>query len=838
MFLSPASITRKVTLMCLFFGLVPLLVSGSICFRMMQQIDEAATAVLETTAVNIADKIDRNLFERYGDVQAFTLNQVIDDRDSWYVRDPQKNKIAQLMDQYVDGYDVYAYSLLVDLEGKPIAASSRDHEGKPIDTAFIYDQNYKDEDWFLACQKGEFHTSTKFSAEKNRSATGTFVEDVHFDEDCAKIIPQDKGLTLAFAAPVYRDGKTIAYWNNHVRFSLVEDIVKAEFQALKAQGLGSAEITIINGEGQIVLDFDPVRTGKEECDHDFEKVIFKLNLVEKGVPAAQQVALGHRGNNYSLHARKQINQGCGYAPLVGAMGYPGLPWGVIVRVPEADICAQGTATARRAMLVTAVVAAFIIGVLGLFAGRRFSRPICEVSQAAEQIAAGNLNCVLTHQSNDEVGRLADVFRSMTSTLQGLNSEAQRLVQSAQAGDLQQRVNADQFSGCYRELIRGMNAAVEAFAVPTEESLKVLTQVADGDLRVRMTGEYQGEFERLAVCVNAAVTNLDDMIAEVATVGHRLGDAVQQTKSNSQSVAESATEQASTLAETASSLEEISSMVKQTADNSHQAKVLSQEAQSAIDEGHGAMTRLTEAIQKIKSSADEQARIVKTIDEIAFQTNLLALNAAVEAARAGDAGRGFAVVADEVRRLAQRSAEAARTTANMIEGSVTNVEHGVQIAQQVSEMLNEIKFSGHKTTELVTEIAAATHEQSLGIGQINCAVSELDKSTQIVANSASNVASVTQDLSHQSASLADLISRFSISAAQSTKVIPNTTVEPTVGTRATSTRVSPTSARALERLTSALPKASATNRLKEKELVAVSAEELIPFDTNNRDFGDF
>jgi methyl-accepting chemotaxis protein len=201
------------------------------------------------------------------------------------------------------------------------------------------------------------------------------------------------------------------------------------------------------------------------------------------------------------------------------------------------------------------------------------------------------------------------------------------------------------------------------------------------------------------------------------------------------------------------------MTKQNADNSDQAKGLAQGARDSAEKGIAAMGRMTAAIDKIKTSSDQTAKIVKTIDEIAFQTNLLALNAAVEAARAGEAGKGFAVVAEEVRSLAQRSAEAAKTTADMIEESVKNAEEGVKVTEEVASTLGEITEGARKVNELVAEIAAASKEQSQGIEQVNTAVAQLDKVTQQNAANAEESASAAEELNSQSAELQGLLGTF-------------------------------------------------------------------------------
>jgi methyl-accepting chemotaxis protein len=216
-------------------------------------------------------------------------------------------------------------------------------------------------------------------------------------------------------------------------------------------------------------------------------------------------------------------------------------------------------------------------------------------------------------------------------------------------------------------------------------------------------------------------------------------------------------QASSLEETSASLEELSSMTKQNSDNARQANAMAGEASASAMESRQAMDRMGDAIGKIKASADETAKIIKTIDEIAFQTNLLALNAAVEAARAGDAGKGFAVVAEEVRNLARRSAEAAKSTASLIEGSQKNADNGVAVSGEVARFLGQIAEKVQKLSGLVGEVSAASEEQTKGISQISIAVTEMDKVTQGNAASAEESASASEELFAQAKELGDMVS---------------------------------------------------------------------------------
>ena len=237
------------------------------------------------------------------------------------------------------------------------------------------------------------------------------------------------------------------------------------------------------------------------------------------------------------------------------------------------------------------------------------------------------------------------------------------------------------------------------------------------------------------------------------------EAAAQVAGASQSLAEGASEQAASLEETSASLEEMSSMTKQNVESTDKAKALATQARKAADLGAQDVRTMNSAMEAIKASSAEIAKIIRTIDEIAFQTNILALNAAVEAARAGEAGMGFAVVADEVRNLSQRCAQAAQETAVKIEGAIGKTEQGAQVSAKVAQRLEEIVAKVRQVDDLVAEVAAASREQSQGIEQVNTAVTQMDKVTQANAANAEESASAAEELNAQAASLRDSIQQL-------------------------------------------------------------------------------
>ena len=233
----------------------------------------------------------------------------------------------------------------------------------------------------------------------------------------------------------------------------------------------------------------------------------------------------------------------------------------------------------------------------------------------------------------------------------------------------------------------------------------------------------------------------------------------QVSSASQQLASGAGEQAASVEETSASLEEMAAMTRRNADSARQASDVTHDVSSEADSGKAAMSRMTEVIGRIKSSTDDTAKIIKTIDEIAFQTNLLALNAAVEAARAGDAGKGFAVVAEEVRNLAQRSAEAARSTSDLIEDSRVNSDSGVTACSDVGEILDRIVEGIANLSNLVTEVSTASDEQARGVEQVTVAINQIDQVTQGNAASAEETASASEELSAQAAEMNEMVSEL-------------------------------------------------------------------------------
>lgn len=386
----------------------------------------------------------------------------------------------------------------------------------------------------------------------------------------------------------------------------------------------------------------------------------------------------------------------------------------------------------------------------------------------------------------------EISESVTTTKLSLDSyvkageEIAGLIQkSAAAPEIQKAQTA--FQATFEELAKKMDKLSE----------QVEAEVAS----TSRTGEQeakQSEFLAVAAVVLAVLSALSiaflldrqisrplaHAVSSLEGASLQVADAADQISDGSQSLAKSASEQAASLEETSASLEEISAMTKRNAESAGNGKALSEKSRSSASTGlervaemgktltnvKGAVGEMESAVREMQSSSQEIAKIIRTIDEIAFQTNLLALNAAVEAARAGEAGAGFAVVADEVRALAQRSAQAAKDTSERIEAAVKRSELGGVASRKVSQSLGEIETSARSIEqvftgivsqvtaldEIVGQISSASKEQSQGVGEVNMAVGQMDKVTQSNAAYAEENASAAEELNAQVGSLKDIV----------------------------------------------------------------------------------
>ena len=298
----------------------------------------------------------------------------------------------------------------------------------------------------------------------------------------------------------------------------------------------------------------------------------------------------------------------------------------------------------------------------------------------------------------------------------------------------------------------------------------LGRVAERDLTARVAGEIPGQFQPVVAALDRALVNLRSALHDVASSAQTVAGTASRIEHGGASLSQAAAEQAAGVEEAGAALHEITAMTAQTAETALAVSTLSEESSTAVLEGDDSMRRLQGAMAKIDESSAKTAKIVKSIDEIAFQTNLLALNAAVEAARAGNAGLGFAVVAEEVRALALRSAEAARNTAALIEEARGYSTTGVSLGSEVANHLSRIGTKVSRVHDMMQEIATAAREQRDGIADISRTMSQISEVTGRVAENSDQSAAAATHLTDQAGSMEQLLAEFTFASADGAEVL--------------------------------------------------------------------
>jgi len=665
----------KLIAVFLVVGLVPVAIVGFMSYRQARDaVRHDAERAQAELAFNASDKLDRNLFERYGDVQAFAQSDPAKSMDA--------ESVVGWMDKMMATYTpIYNLMVVADRNGRILAANTVDLDGKPIASSRLIGINVRDQAWF----KGALDPALKPGV--------TIVEDLHVDELARTVYGDgDRALAMSFTYPIRDDaGEIVGVWINRFNWQVATDILGAVRDRAAQGGASSTRLYLVSTGGIVLASDTPDDVLKRDVDsHPLVSPV----LVEgaKGSAAGK----GLEGDADLV----------GYYRSAGFSIYPGVGWAVLGAQTQGEALAAAR-EARNTTLVLVGVAALVIIVVSILVARSFSRPIASVSRALAAVATGDAGRAVDVRSRDEIGDMAVSYRAMQAYLRDVAGVAQSVADGDFSVDVTPKSDQDVLGDAMASMVANVSRLLGQVGAAVSQLNAAKDELADSAAAAAgVTRQIASSSDHVASGAGETARSVSSVSTAMGSLKRLMGDLVEGTNAQSRSV-----EQATRLGhEVAGYASQVAELAGSAAEAASGATETAAEGASMVTNTIGSMASIkdtvaaaTAQIARSGERSSEIGKIVAVIEDIAAQTNLLALNAAIEAARAGEQGRGFAVVADEVGKLAERVTAATReiadlivgiqeavggSVASMAEGS-TKVEDGMRIATSAGDAINAV-----------------------------------------------------------------------------------------------------------------------------------------------------
>ena len=467
-------------------GLIPVITLAYFSIKSAHDVAQTRMDDLNSMAEFSVESIERNLFERYGDVQAFATNSLVQSFLNSSRAD--NSEVISAINTYVKLYGIYKMSMVTDDHGRVVAVNTIDKDGKPLETEYLLGKDFSQSDWFKNARDGHFTNS--------ETLNGTVVGEPARDPDVNK--PFDKNdITISFAAPIQdKSGKFLGVFRNVFDFNVVHELISHPYLKLKEEGITSTELALIDAKGVMLAQFDPDATGNEEFVTD-PKVILSENLVKAGYESATKAANGQSGSDREFDEHHKEWTVAGFHNSEGTLGYPDANWSLLIRVHEQDLLKYAV---EKTWIVSGCAVVFMF-VVAFFIGRSMSSPIVACSKAVEKLANGDLTGEIKLKRSDEVGLLATSIDTCIQSLRKMVTEIKNTSESLTDA-----------SGMLTETANQQAAGAE------ETNVQANTVAAAGEqlaANSKVMSNSANEITQSATSVSTALEEMSSSISEVA-----------------------------------------------------------------------------------------------------------------------------------------------------------------------------------------------------------------------------------------------------------------------------------------------------------------------------------
>lgn len=595
-----------------------------------------------------------------------------------------------------------AFSANLDLlkQQVEILASSNTMQGAgstrlKLGVLLSYKEKYNYKDIALVDASGTITSTNSTLNNKNISEKDYFIRAIQGETTISSVEINDDGASIILVCAPNKDRKLAV-------LTILDGNTFSNIMSGVKIGK-SGNVFMVDNQGTMIANVDPTLVnGQRNFINEAKQDASAASMAEI---LKKMVASKNNAGRYTFDGIDKI---CYYRPVSRSNG-----WSLCIAAPVGEMTAS-----IKVAIMGQVAASVIMLIIAFFvmnrAAKKIAVPIVKITNRMKLLAEGDLTTeVPVSKTKDEVGVLTQSVADTVKTLKQYIAEI---------------------------------------------SL-VLGKVADGNLDVDVRQNYKGEFVLLCDSLQNIVTSMNTLMGEIGCAADQVSNGAEQVSGGAQALSQGAAHQANSVEELAATFNEISTQIEQTAKFANDVKGKTNQAGTEVEKSNQEMQKMTEAMSNISQKSNEIAKIIKTIEDIAFQTNILALNAAVEAARAGSAGKGFAVVADEVRSLAGKSADAAKNTTELIEGTVKAVKNGTKIADRTANSLVSTVNIARNVVESMDQISEMTNKQTESIQQVTSGVDQISSVVQTNSATAEQSAAASEELSSQSQMLNDLVGRF-------------------------------------------------------------------------------